>query len=83
MTILRCLATLAKVQKNFGKSPEDLQDMTEAFDYAIPENTPLERIRWAFLEYVKFRPDMPAPCDIKNIIETGNIEGIKPKNPRV
>ncbi len=70
-TILDCVTLLGISQKNYGKTPAELEGMTNAFDFTLPENLTNEQIKQAFRKYAQMREDMPAPANILNIINHG------------
>lgn len=64
-------AAIAKVfnlQKQFGKTTEQLENMIEGFCWALEDYLPQDVIR-GFGVYIKTHNDMPTPFDIRQIID--------------
>lgn len=56
------------MQKQYGKTAEELETLVEGFAYLLAEYG-LYDIREAFMRYIKTEPDIPAPSDIIKIIK--------------
>lgn len=64
-------AMLSKVfdlQKQFGKTPSQLNNIVDGFLWAL-QGYPIDRIIDGFRQYIRRKSDMPTPSDIINIID--------------
>jgi hypothetical protein len=69
--ILLCLTALSKVQRNYGKTPNELKDQADAFDLILPQHFSAKDIKRGFLAYACIHPDVPAPSHVANILDHG------------
>lgn len=77
--MLVVLTKLSKVQKNFGKTPAELEDYVESFEFFIPQEISGLQIVDAMVKYAQTHADMPVPAQVMNIISYGYPE---PKDGR-
>lgn len=56
------------MQKQFGKKIEQLETLVEGFCWALQPYSVDEVVR-GIGEYIRCKPDMPTPSDIRNIID--------------
>ena len=57
--------------KVYGKEPEQLEDTTKLFMFALADY-PVDKIVDGIAYYVRNYPEFPAPADIVQIIDRGN-----------
>ena len=57
--------------KVYGKEPEQMRSTNAMFQLVLADYA-IDKIREAFIFYLKFNSEMPAPADIAQIIERGN-----------
>lgn len=64
----RCLSLIHRLQKVYGKTPEELWDLTQGYSYILKDHS-MDLIIKTIMEYIKRCPDIPSPSDINNIID--------------
>lgn len=62
------LSQCCALQKQYGKTPAELETLVEGFSWALADYT-MQQIITAMREYVRNASDIPAPADIIKIIE--------------
>lgn len=65
------LSKLILVQKRYGISYDDIKEMRPLYASVLKEYTP-ESVKKAFFTYIGEHSDIPAPADIKKIIQGAN-----------
>lgn len=62
------LSKVFDLQKQFGKTPSQLNNIVDGFLWAL-QGYPIDRIIDGFRQYIRRKSDMPTPSDIINIID--------------
>lgn len=62
------LGRVCALQRQYGKSPDDLETLVEGFAWAL-EGYPLKTVSKAIATYVRSHPDIPTPADIIKILD--------------
>lgn len=78
LKLLNLMTVILPAQKRFGTTEKELEAIIEVWARALGEFT-IEQITAATWQYVKMRPDVPAVCQIENIIRYGHPDGEQKK----
>lgn len=62
------LGRVCALQKQYGKTAEELETLVEGFSWALSDY-PMPDILNALKQYITSHPDIPAPADLRNIID--------------
>lgn len=57
------------MQKQYGKSQSELETLVDGFAWVLADYG-MDEIALGFAEYIKSNSDIPAPADIKKIIDS-------------
>jgi hypothetical protein len=68
MNVAKALGKIFEIQKQYGKTVAQLPTIIEGFCWALQPYSP-DQVVWALGEYMRIRPDMPTPFDIRQIID--------------
>jgi hypothetical protein len=69
------------MQKKYGMTPQELEALTEGMIWVLSEYT-IEEIINSIREYVKHNDDMPAPANLRKLIEEQRARDCAPLRPR-
>src|SRR3990167_10013519 len=73
--LTEALALACILQKTYGKTPAELETLTDGFLWVLGDDFPVADIVTAIGRYCRRQPDLPAPADIANILD--------PRDPRL
>lgn len=68
------LTMICQLQKTYGKTIEELEALVDGFCWAL-EDYSMAEIMWGLKKYILENADIPAPAEIKKIIDSKPLEG--------
>lgn len=72
--LMLILKMVCELQKQYGKTAANLETLVEGFAWLLEEYTS-EEITWSMKQYILNNSDIPAPADIKKIIDSKPLDG--------
>lgn len=74
MKLVNLLTVIMPAQKRYGTTPAEIEAIVEVWSRALGEFD-IQQIIDATWQYVKMRPDIPAPSQIENLIRYNHPDG--------